>query len=58
MIGLEDRQSVAHGAGARLALACALLGIDARTLQRWKAHGGSARAMADRAPGARGLVMR
>jgi putative transposase len=46
MIGLEDRQSlahaigVAHGAGARLALACELVGIDVRTLQRWKAHGG------------------
>ena len=46
MIGLEDRQSlsqdieVAHSAGARLHLACAIAGIDLRTLQRWKAHDG------------------
>ncbi len=46
MIGLEDRQSlcrdidVAHRAGARRNLACEIAGIDVRTLQRWKAHGG------------------
>ena len=43
MIGLEDRRSLAHDieaahkAGARLALACEVAGIDERTLQRWKA---------------------
>ena len=48
MIGLEDRQSlsqdvgVAHAAGARLYLACAIAGIDVRTLQSWKAHEGLA----------------
>jgi len=46
MIGLEDRQTmardidVAHQAGARLHLACEIVGIDARTLQRWKADEG------------------
>ena len=46
MTGLEDRQSlsqdigVAHAAGARLHLACEIVGIDLRTLQRWKAHEG------------------
>ena len=46
MIGLEDRRSLthdidtAHGAGARLRLACDIAGIDERTLQRWKAHAG------------------
>jgi putative transposase len=46
MIGLEDRQSlsqaieVAQRAGARLHRACAIVGIDLRTLQRWKAHDG------------------
>ena len=46
MIGLEDRQTlsqdvnVAHVAGARLHLACEIVGIDPRTLQRWKAHEG------------------
>src|ERR1035438_1273438 len=46
MIGLEDRQTVAqnilmaHAAGARLRLACETAGIELRTLQRWKAHGG------------------
>ena len=46
MIGLEDRQSlsqaigVAHAAGARLHVACAVAGVDVRTLQRWKAHAG------------------
>ena len=44
MIGLEDRRAlthdieVAHQAGARLRLACETAGIDARTLQRWKAR--------------------
>jgi len=46
MIGLEDRQmlareiEVACRAGARLDKACQIVGIDARTLQRWKADGG------------------
>ncbi len=46
MIGLEDRQALsrdidaAHVAGARLAPACELAGIDPRTLQRWKARQG------------------
>jgi transposase InsO family protein len=46
MIGLEDRQSIAHDievahhAGARLRLACQTAGIDLRTLQRWKAGQG------------------
>lgn len=48
MIRLDDRQRMAdaidqaHGAGARLTPACALAGIDVRTLQRWKAEGGLA----------------
>jgi len=43
MIGLEDRQAlardinVAHATGARLKPACAIAGIDLRTLQRWQA---------------------
>jgi putative transposase len=46
MIGLEDRQAlardidVAHAAGARLRPACEVAGIEARTLQRWKAQQG------------------
>ena len=46
MIGLEDRQALArdiqtaHSDGARLRLACAMTGIDERTLQRWKAQQG------------------
>jgi putative transposase len=46
MIGLEDRQAwaqdihIAQKAGARLHLACELVGIDVRTLQRWKAKEG------------------
>ncbi len=46
MIGLEDRQALAqdiqtaHAAGARLQPACEVAGIDARTLQRWKAKEG------------------
>ena len=49
MIGLEDRQTMArdideaHQAGARLQLACDIVGIDARTLQRWKAAEGLVR---------------
>lgn len=49
MIGLEDRQTMArdidaaHQAGARLHLACEIVGIDARTLQRWKADEGLVR---------------
>jgi transposase InsO family protein len=46
MIGLEDRQAwaqdirIAHEAGARLRRACETVGIDVRTLQRWKAQEG------------------
>ncbi len=46
MIDLEDRQALArdidaaHSAGARLRPACETAGIDARTLQRWKAEEG------------------
>ena len=46
MITLEDRCSLANdihtaqSAGARLRPACDVAGIDARTLQRWKAHKG------------------
>jgi transposase InsO family protein len=46
MIVLEDRQTlarniqIAHAAGARLAQACEIAGIDVRTLQRWRAHEG------------------
>jgi len=46
MIGLEDRQEHARNiesacqAGARLHLACEIVGIAARTLQRWKAQEG------------------
>lgn len=43
MISLEDRQvlaqniRIAHQSGARLQPACAIAGIDPRTLQRWQA---------------------
>jgi hypothetical protein len=43
MTRLEDRQILvrdiaqARGEGARLGPACAVAGVDARTLQRWKA---------------------
>jgi putative transposase len=56
MIRLEDRQAMARNieqaqaAGARLRLACALTGIDVRTLQRWKAGEGLVRG--DGRPGA------
>lgn len=46
MILIEDRRSLSLGittatnAGARLHLACKIAGIDARTLQRWRAHEG------------------
>jgi len=56
MTRLEDRQTLmqhiaqAHAEGARLASACALAGIDVRTLQRWKAGDGLGRG--DRRPGA------
>lgn len=46
MIGLEDRRNlardiqVAHDAGARLHQACEVVGIDVRTLQRWRAGDG------------------
>ena len=56
MIGLEDRRSLAreidtaHRAGARLREACAVAGIDVRTLQRWRAEDGLERG--DRRPAA------
>ncbi len=46
MIGLEDRRNLAHAieqahrGGARLRQACEVVGIDLRTLQRWKAQDG------------------
>ena len=46
MILTEDRRSLSLGitvateAGARLNLACKIAGINARTLQRWRAHEG------------------
>jgi putative transposase len=46
MIGLEDRRSLAHeiedarAAGARLARACEVAGLSARTLQRWQVDDG------------------
>ena len=46
MIGLEDRQALAqgiqeaHATGARLKAACEVVGIDPRTLQRWRAGDG------------------
>ena len=66
MIDLEDRQNLAqdiqaaHRAGARLRLACETAGIDVRTLQRWKAHGGfvsgDGRPYAARPPSAHALT--
>ena len=50
MTRLEDRQTLvrdieqAQAGGARLEAACALAGIDARTLQRWRTGGEPARA--------------
>jgi len=52
----EDRQSLMDGivqaraAGARLAPLCELVGLDARTVQRW--HAGDGRAKANRRPDA------
>ena len=54
MTRLEDRQTLlpaikaARASGARLASACALAGIDPRTVQRWQASDG--RAHGDRRP--------
>ncbi|MCB1998556.1 MAG: DDE-type integrase/transposase/recombinase [Rhodoferax sp.] len=54
MIRLEDRQVIAqaveeaHTAGAGLRPACELVGVDLRTLQRWKASDGLVRG--DRRP--------
>jgi putative transposase len=56
MTRLEDRQALLHAikdaraGGARLAPACALAGIDPRTLQRWQAGDGLSRG--DRRPDA------
>ena len=56
MIGLEDRRKIAQAIqearqnGARLRKACEIVGIDARTLQRWSGKDGQVRA--DRRPGA------
>ena len=52
----EDRQTLmdaivqARAAGARLAPLCELAGLDARTVQRW--HAGEGLAKADRRPDA------
>ena len=54
MTRLEDRQTLAAGVaearadGARLGPACALAGVDPRTLQRWRASEGWHEAIADR----------
>ena len=66
MIGLEDRLAltrdihVAHAAGARLKPACAMAGIDLRTLQRWQATaglvGGDRRPQAVRPPAGHALT--
>ena len=56
MIRLEDRQTLmdqitqARVQGTRLAPACALAGIDVRTLQRWQSDDGLPRS--DRRPDA------
>jgi putative transposase len=56
MTRLEDRQILLHAieaaraGGARLASACALAGIDPRTVQRWQAGDGLSRG--DRRPDA------
>jgi transposase InsO family protein len=56
MTRLEDRQTLIDGirqaraAGARLAPLCELAGLDVRTMQRW--HAGNGRARADRRPDA------
>ena len=56
MTRLEGRQTLirdieqAQADGARLEAACALAGIDARTLQRWRSGGGPT--CADRGPDA------
>ena len=56
MTRLEDRQTLidqiveARAAGARQAPACALVGIDPRTLQRWRKNDGLTRG--DRRPDA------
>ena len=55
MIGLEDRQALAHDidtahiSGARLQPACEVVGIDVRTLQRWRWWRG--KLALERAPG-------
>jgi hypothetical protein len=59
MTRLEDRQILvrdieqACADGARLAPACALAGIDAGTLRRWKAADGLKRVIGGRTPSAR-----
>jgi putative transposase len=56
MTRLEDRRILtaeiasACAAGARLAPACALAGIDARTFQRWQGRAGDGLVQADRRP--------
>ena len=54
MISLEDRLALAaditlaHQGGARLMMACQIVGIDLRTLQRW--HSGDGLSIGDRRP--------
>ncbi len=64
MTRLEGRQTLAghiaqaRADGARLRPACALAGIDVRTLRRWTAGAGLARAIAGRPPTALSHRMR
>ena len=56
MISLEDRQAltrdiaVAHSTGARLKSACEIVGIDQRSIQRWKAINSNGLISGDRRP--------
>ena len=56
MISLEDRQAltrdiaVAHSTGARLKSACEIVGIDQRSIQRWKAVNSNGLISGDRRP--------
>ena len=56
MISLEDRQAltrdiaVAHSTGARLKSACEIVGIDQRSIQRWKTINRNGLISGDRRP--------
>ena len=64
MTRLEDRITLiehiseAQAGGARLAHACALAGIDPRTVQRWRKHDGLTRATGGRTRSGRNLRTR